>query len=71
MRTTAWNCRGLGNDLAVRRLKEIKRKFSPDIICLMETKQNDDHVRDVCAVLGYDRVITVPPVGLSGGIALM
>ncbi|XP_023635799.1 uncharacterized protein LOC111829922 [Capsella rubella] len=71
MRTTAWNCRGLGNDLAVRRLKEIKKKFSPDIICLMETKQQDDVVRDVCGDLGFSNVVTVPPAGLSGGIALM
>jgi len=28
-------------------------------------------VRDVCSDVGYDRVVTVPPDGLSGGIALM
>jgi len=71
MRTAAWNCRGLGNDLAVRRLKEIKKKFSPNIIVLMETKQRNDIVKDVCSEVGYDRVVTVPPDGLSGGIALM
>ncbi|XP_010412393.1 PREDICTED: uncharacterized protein LOC104698678 [Camelina sativa] len=70
MRTAAWNCRGLGNDLAVRRLKEIKKTFSPDIICLMETKQGNDVVRSVGAELGYDHVFTVPPIGLSGGVAL-
>lgn len=71
MRTTYWNCRGLDNDLAVRRLKEIKRKFSPDIICLLETKQGDERVEEVCKELGYEKFVTVTPVGLSGGVALL
>ncbi|XP_010495244.1 PREDICTED: uncharacterized protein LOC104772312 [Camelina sativa] len=62
MRTAAWNCRGLGNDLAVQRLKEIKKTYSPDIIFLFETKQGDDAVRGIVAELGYDRVVTVPPI---------
>jgi len=70
MNTPCWNCQGLGIDLTVRHLKEIRRKYLPEILCLLETKQGDDKVRDVCVDLGYDRSSSVPPVGLSGGVAV-
>lgn len=71
MNTTVWNCQGLGVDPTVRRLKEIQRKYFPDILCLLETKQKDDYVRDLVCELGYDRCVTVPPQGMSGGIAVL
>ncbi|KAF8080643.1 hypothetical protein N665_0930s0001 [Sinapis alba] len=59
MRTIFRNCRGLGNDSTVRRLKEINRKYLPDIICLSETKQQDDYLRDVGAQLGFLRYVSL------------
>lgn len=70
MKTACWNCRGLGNDSTVRRLKEIDRKYLMDIICLSETKQHDDVIRDVGAQLDCLNYVSVPPVGLSGGLVL-
>ena len=70
MRTACWNCRGLGNDSTVRRLKEINRKYLLDIICLSETKQQDDVIRDVGAQLDCLNYVSVPPIGLSGGLVL-
>ena len=71
MRTTCWNCRGLGIDLTVRRLKEITHCYLSDIICLSETKQQDDRVRDVACELGFPFYVTVQPVGLSGGLVVL
>ena len=70
MRTACWNCRGLGNDSTVRRLKEINKKFLLDIICLAETKQGDDIVRDVGAQLGFPNYVSVSPNGSSGGLVI-
>jgi len=71
MRTTCWNCRGLDIDLTVRRLKEISRRYLSDIICLSETKQQDDYVRDIACDLGFPFSVTVPPIGLSGGLVVL
>ena len=70
MRTLCWNCRGLGIDSTVRRLKEINHKYLMDIICLSETKQQDDYFRDVGAQLGFLSYVTVPPNGSSGGLVV-
>lgn len=70
MRVAAWNCRGIGKDSTVRRLKEIHQKYLLDIICLSETKQNDNYIRDLCCDLGFQNFVSVPPVGLSGGLVL-
>lgn len=71
MITASWNCQGLGIDLTVRRLTEIRQMYLPDMLCLLETKQKDDKIRDICADLGYDRSVSIPPMGLSGGVAVL
>lgn len=70
MRTACSNYRGLGTDSTVRRLKEICCKYLPDILCLLETKQQDNYVRDVGAQLGFPNSIIVPPVRTEGGLVI-
>lgn len=60
----------MGSDLTVRRLKEIKNKISPDILFLMETKNQDEAVFKHFRGSAYTNHYTVPPIGLSGGLAL-
>lgn len=70
MRVEVWNCRGLGQRLTVRRLKEMQRLYHPDLLFLIETKQANDVVRDIGVDLGFDHMILVPPIGYSGGLAV-
>lgn len=56
--------------MTVRRLKEINSKYLSDIICLSETKQQDDYIRDKGCELGFRNYVTVPPSDLSGGLVV-
>ena len=66
----SWNCQGIRNPLTVCRLREIRSKLSPDIMFLMERKNQDEVVLNTYRSSAYSNHFTVPPDGLSGGLAL-
>ena len=65
-----WNCQGIRSDLTVRCLREFRTKDSPDIMFLMETKRKDEDVFKMYRGTEFTNHFTIPPVGLSGGLAL-
>ncbi|KAF8085953.1 hypothetical protein N665_0641s0010 [Sinapis alba] len=51
-------------------LREIWHKHKPDFLFLSETKQDFPFVQGFQDHFGYDRLVTVDPIGASGGLAL-
>ncbi|XP_033134325.1 uncharacterized protein LOC117127773 [Brassica rapa] len=70
MRTLSWNCRGIGNDLTVRRLTEMCQKHRPGLVFLSETKNRRLLLQNMQTDLRFDHLFTVESLGLSGGLAL-
>lgn len=70
MKLLSWNCQGLGNPLTVRSLKALVAKERPDILFLMETKNQEVVVQRVRKRLNYPNSVVQNPVGIAGGIAL-
>ncbi|XP_054820613.1 uncharacterized protein LOC129319527 [Prosopis cineraria] len=66
----SWNCQGLGASLTVKTLKEEVKKNKPQIVFLMETKQNRSYLERISRRCGFDEYWYVDPVGRSGGLAL-
>lgn len=57
--------------MTIRRLKELYRTKSPDILFLKETKNADDFIKKKTSSFHYPNYFSVPPVGASGGLALL
>lgn len=43
-----WNCRGLSNLVTRNCIKDLLNKHKPQILCLVETRANEDRVLRFC-----------------------
>ena len=67
----SWNCRGVENSQTVQKFREIRKRFSPDIIFLSETKNPNEFVLRKCSSLDYPHSSLIPPTGHGAcGLAL-
>ena len=60
----------MGSHWTISYLREIWHKHKPDFLFLSETKQDFGFVQGFQSHFGYDNLVTVDPVGRSGGLAL-
>ena len=60
----------MGSKRTIRYLREIWDKHKPDFLFLSETKQDTNFVQYFQSHFGYDNMVTVDPIGRSGGLAL-
>lgn len=71
MNTLSWNYRGIGLSRKVQFLYDVVRQEKPVFLFLCETMAKRSRLEWVKNKLGFEGLITVDPVGKSGGIALM
>ncbi|KAF7150653.1 hypothetical protein RHSIM_Rhsim02G0038900 [Rhododendron simsii] len=62
---------GVGNPLTIRQLKGVCNLYSPDLVFLAETKNKKEKIEKIAKIVGLGQVLTVEPVGLSGGECLI
>jgi exonuclease III len=70
MNLISWNCRGLGNPQTVRELHQMVKLKHPHFLFLIETKVKSSWLQWLRNTLGFAGLLTVDPVGRSGGLAL-
>lgn len=66
-----WNCRALGNNMAITSVKDLSCRFNPDLVILMETMINGDKLESQANKLPFDIFKIVDARGLRGGILLL
>lgn len=68
MSCIVWNCRGLGNQLAVQELVELVQAKAPSVVFLAETLADEarlDYVKDqIC----FDKKFFVQRINKGGGL---
>ncbi|KAA3460557.1 reverse transcriptase [Gossypium australe] len=70
MKIISWNVRGLGNPLAVRRLRFMLKQHNPDMVFFMKTKVNDRRMERIRRRSGFINGIEVGANGSRGGLCL-
>ena len=70
MKILSWNCRGFGSHWIISYLRETWHKHKPDFLFLSETKHDFGFVQGFQSHFRYDTLVTVDPIGRSGGLAL-
>ncbi|GAV59985.1 Exo_endo_phos domain-containing protein [Cephalotus follicularis] len=71
MNCLSWNCRVLRNSRAVRRLKDLIRRESPNFIFLMQIRLYPHEMEAVKVKLNFSNCLYVNPVGRAGGLAML
>ncbi|CAM8939724.1 unnamed protein product [Rhodiola kirilowii] len=71
MKLISWNCRGLGRPRTVRALRDAIRAYSPQMVCLLETKRREVDRDWIQWKLGFCNCLMVGCRGLSGGLAML
>jgi len=70
MKLIAWNCRGLGNSLAIRSLLNLQKEEDPNILFLSETKMDEKRIEGLRWKLGLMNLVVKDCKGKSGGLAI-
>ena len=70
MSCIVWNCRGLGNQLAVQELAEVVTAKAPAVVFLVETLADEARLDYVKDRIRFDKKFVVQRVHKGGGLVL-
>ena len=70
MNVMVWNVQGIGNTWTSNALLSHVRKFSQDIVFLLESKLFSNQIPGLARKLGFLNFYGVDRVGFSGGLVL-
>ena len=70
MNTFCWNYRGAGKPATVREIREFAMKFTPTVLCIVETHLDRVRVENLASTLGFDNSFAVSSQGRSGGLGI-
>ncbi|CAN6698982.1 unnamed protein product [Malus baccata var. baccata] len=70
MMIITWNCQGIRGDLTVDNLLEQNRRYTPDMVILLETKNNSRSFTHLKRRLGMEHWFVVEPRGIGGGLCV-
>lgn len=71
MSCLSWNCRGLGNPLAVLALRELVKTHKPGLVFLFETLAHHNKIEEVRRSIGFNGCFSVDKIGRSEGVAIL
>ncbi|KAJ0961508.1 hypothetical protein J5N97_002012 [Dioscorea zingiberensis] len=69
VKIVSWNCRGTSSPKTVGRIKALMRTLQPDIVCLVETRADEQRTLKFCRrFTKHWQWAAIPAEGMSGGI---
>lgn len=71
MLALSWNVRGLRNSRTFLALKDLLRVYRPGLVFLMETKSDEEQMKQTCKELGRYGFCIVEREGRGGGLVLL
>ena len=70
MSCIVWNCRGLGNQLAIQELAEVVTTKAPVVVFLTETLTDEARLEYVKNRIQFDKKFVVERINRGGGLVL-
>ena len=70
MSAFCWNCSGAGKPATVREIREFAMKFTPTVLCIVETQISGVRVEAFANTLVYYHAYAIDSQGRSGGMGI-
>ena len=71
MRIISWNVQGSKKAQVVQEILFLKRTYNPQMIFLLETLVNKEHILQILSKMGFEHFDYIEPVNHYGGLAVL